>query len=134
MEKRELTKIFATLDTGERIAFFCVAKHEDTYVKRLKSNVERTIEAEQEITFKRAAVAFAAMLLAPDVSEEIRDERRAICATCPMLRKRPKSEQKFCNKCHCNIGGSDDLTSKAENLPHWGCKHPQRGNGKGWKR
>lgn len=83
------------------------------------------------------------------VSDEVRQEREATCATCEYARQDDRGL--WCSQCGC--GTSDDsrrifnLAAYNEgpsheyevqgtriSLPQWGCKHPQRGAGKGWRR
>lgn len=76
------------------------------------------------------------------VSDAVRREREAICATCDYVRRDDRGL--WCSVCGC--GTSDDsrrifnLASYNEgpltsiSLPQWGCKHPQRAAGKGWRR
>lgn len=88
----------------------------------------------------------AAFATAGRVSDAIRIEREATCASCD---KSAEDERGiWCTVCGC--GTSDEsrrvfnLAAYEENikgregyrqsLPQWGCRHPQRSKGKGWRR
>jgi hypothetical protein len=61
------------------------------------------------------------------VSPELAASRAAICRLCPHLGS--KRGQPACSLCGCRI---DMLVQYVENLPEWGCKHPDRAAGLGW--
>lgn len=87
---------------------------------------------------KQAASFAQAMLTGTLVSEEVLQERLAICAGCDLFREDRKSGERFCGVCGCGIKNElrrgKNLAAFEENLPKWGCKHPKRVEGKGWKR
>ncbi len=76
----------------------------------------------------------AAMLLSPRVTDKVRAQRHAQCDKCDRLRV--ADGVKFCGMCGCKVSkrgfNITDLCAYQENLPKWGCKHPERGKGKGW--
>lgn len=79
--------------------------------------------------------------LAKRVDDETRAERVAICATCDHLRS--DGDQQFCGVCKCNISAAsgrvfnlaavEEKRGKAGQIVR-GCKHPERAQGKGWRR
>lgn len=89
-------------------------------------------------TIKQAASFAQAMLTGTLVSEDVLKERLAICAGCDLFREDRKTGVRFCGVCGCGIKAElkrgANLAAFAENLPKWGCKHPARAEGKGWKR
>ncbi|MCX6908424.1 MAG: hypothetical protein NTY01_10320 [Verrucomicrobia bacterium] len=62
-------------------------------------------------------------------------KRLEICRRCEKRRVTPVGVE-WCGLCGCKVGDKsrqlDNLAAYEENLPRWGCKHPQRGKGKGW--
>jgi hypothetical protein len=66
---------------------------------------------------------------------EVVAERVVICRQCGMRRITPAGIE-WCGICGCKVGRQDrqidNLAAYEENLPKWGCKHPLRGQGKGW--
>jgi hypothetical protein len=95
-------------------------------------------EAPQE---KRGLVSKAtslaqAVITGKYVSKEVREERQAICHTCRY--RSLKDGVACCSVCGCKVSSDArtlvNLTAYEENLPKWGCKHPNRKNGEGWKR
>jgi hypothetical protein len=66
------------------------------------------------------------------VSLEIFEERKAICMQCPHRR------DDACGICGCKVIHTrmfiKNLAQVDEQLPRWGCKHPERSSGKGWLR
>lgn len=84
-----------------------------------------------------SAMTFAeAAILGKYVSDEVREEREAICATCPY--SKVDARGRYCNICGCGVSSEErqirNLAAYEENPPNWGCKHPQRSEGHGWKR
>lgn len=79
-----------------------------------------------------------AQLNAKRVSLDIVEERIQTCQRCP-YQSITKDGIKFCNiGCGCSLKPKRKRLIKAvteveENLPNWGCKHPDRSVG-GWKR
>ena len=71
------------------------------------------------------------------VSEEIAQERLAICEEC-YYKKLNKDNNVYCGLCGCRVlyptWKAINLAAYEENLPKWGCKHPHRGFHGGWKR
>lgn len=78
-----------------------------------------------------------AMLTGVYVSDEIRTERAAKCKTCKWYRRFGPLGPR-CGLCGCGVGTSTpalvNLTAYEERLPLWGCKHPERAKGQGWRR
>lgn len=66
---------------------------------------------------------------------EIVAQRMATCRQCDKLRVSPAGVE-WCGVCGCRVSRKDreitNLAAYEENLPKWGCKHPLRGQGKGW--
>ena len=77
-----------------------------------------------------------AVLLGKKVTQEIADERYAICQKCEH-RGVDKHKHEFCRICGCQLSKSKNrirnIVAYIENLPKWGCKHPSRERGNGWK-
>lgn len=69
------------------------------------------------------------------VSPEVVAMRLEICRRCEKRRVTPAGVE-WCGMCGCKVGNKsrqiDNLAAYEENLPRWGCKHPQRGKGRGW--
>lgn len=90
----------------------------------------------REITFMKALSAAQAILTARKVSDEICQERSKICGVC-QFKHVDKHGIPYCGQCGCQVSSNDtailNLCRYEENLPKWGCKHPQREIG-GWKR
>lgn len=80
---------------------------------------------------RKAINAATAILTAPHVSRETFEARQAACKTCE------HNANDHCNVCGCKVQKEYkaiwNLPKHKENLPHWGCKHPERSSGKGWK-
>ena len=93
-------------------------------------------------TVKKAKVFLKAIMTAGKVSSEIASERTAICATCEFRRTDKKGD--WCKACGCrysadvreikNLSAYNEGPLDENGLPEWGCKHPSRKLGKGWKR
>jgi len=93
----------------------------------------RRVEAILRSPLQSAAGAIGAVLTGRKVADEVRVEREGTCAGCEHVRKDARGM--FCNLCGCGIGGRIlNLAAYEEELPGRGCKHPERGQGKGWKR
>jgi hypothetical protein len=63
-------------------------------------------------------------------------ERIETCRLCEYRRVDPAG-QSWCGACGCRLSEQRHIRNLAafeENLPAWGCKHPARGSGKGWRR
>ena len=77
-----------------------------------------------------------AMFTAKRVAPEIIEQRIAICRQCDKRRVTPQGVE-WCRNCGCRVSSKSkeimNLAAYEENLPKWGCKHPQRKQGKGWK-
>lgn len=83
----------------------------------------------QVATFVQA-VAFGKRVLDDTIQERLRT-----CSTCDYMR-RTESGDTWCGACGCKISTNnvvDNLAAYEENLPKWGCKHPKRAEGLGWK-
>ncbi len=61
------------------------------------------------------------------VAPKIANLRAAICVSCANLGR--KRGHHVCSICGCR---TQVLSRYVENLPEWGCKHPEREVGKGW--
>jgi len=76
-----------------------------------------------------------AMFTAKRVAPEIIEQRIAICRECDKRRVTPAGVE-WCRNCGCKVSRKSkeimNLAAYEENLPKWGCKHPQRKQGKGW--
>jgi len=85
----------------------------------------------QMLTFVQASI------FGKYVSEEIRQERETRCETCPYKRV-DDAGIPWCAICGCGTSNVErqirNLAAYEENLPYWGCKHPQRHEGAGWRR
>ena len=81
-----------------------------------------------------AASLARAILTGEKVDEATQKARSQICAACDKVREDDKGP--WCGICGCKVAQGDsrltNLTAYKENLPHWGCKHPERDQGKGW--
>ena len=95
------------------------------------------------LTPGRVASFARAVLTGKYVGQEIVDERIGICSSCEYRRTEPGQTDNhdagtFCGLCGCTLAReSKKITSLAayeENLPTWGCKHPGRVEGRGWRR
>lgn len=80
--------------------------------------------------FMRAAVE------GEHVERRIASERAASCRTCEHMKLRHGVPT--CSLMDAKVSASGfaatDLTTYAERLPDWGCKHPRRAEGRGWRR
>jgi hypothetical protein len=94
-------------------------------------------------TVKKAIKFMEAMLTAGRVSDEIRLERTSICLACPHRRQNKKGAD-WCGVCGCrfsadhrelqNLAAYNEGKFDKNGLPEWGCRHPDRKTGSGWKR
>ena len=88
-------------------------------------------------TLRQAATFGKAMVSGKYVSKEILEERAAICGKCKFLRVTPEGV-KWCGICGCKTSSEErkinNLAAYEENLPHWGCKYPNRPKEGGWER
>jgi hypothetical protein len=91
---------------------------------------DRNLSVQQGISYMRA------VLFGNKVSDEVKVERDATCSMCPFMRVSTDAKTQYCGICGCNTQPKDgvSMTAYEENLPHWGCKHPKRKEGQGWKR
>lgn len=111
---------------------------------RIAEHIERNhcpLNPKQEdrppVTAARAATFIAAAITGTYISDQIRAEREAICQSCDKLRV-DKAGLSWCGVCGCGVSQAQrqirNLCAYEERLPNWGCKHPERAAGKGWKR
>lgn len=74
-----------------------------------------------------------ALFTGQKVSEEVTRKRIEICSSCPLVRENSDG-QKWCGQCGCSVSSENkklrNLAAYEENLPEWGCKHPE---GSKWK-
>lgn len=88
-------------------------------------------------TATQVTTFFRALFTGRRVSDEIRREREGTCAKCEWVRQTPGGAY-WCGRCGCGVSPEYraivNLAAYAERLPGWGCKHPERSQGKGWRR
>lgn len=111
-----------------------------------KSWIDDTVKPTQSIrkiqvqnrsfpTIRQAATALKAIAIGKKVSLDVMQQRDDICKTCDKQRV-DHNGVRWCSVCGCSTSADDrailNLTAYEENLPYWGCKHPQRKEGKGW--
>ncbi len=100
-------------------------------------NPTAVVEERPTPTVKRGTTLAAAILTGKYVSTEIVEERMATCRTCDFKRVNNRGVE-WCGVCGCKVSATHreltNLVAYEENLPKWGCKHPKRAEGKGWKR
>jgi hypothetical protein len=81
------------------------------------------------------ANAARAKLTGRKVSLDVIEQRTAICRACDRARI-DDAGKLWCSVCGCGVSGENrevmNLAAYEENLPRWGCKHPERAAGKGW--
>lgn len=86
-------------------------------------------------SFSQVKTAIKAITTGTKVSLEVMQERDEICKQCDKQRI-DNNGVRWCSICGCATSGENkkilNLTAYEENLPHWGCKHPKRNEGKGW--
>jgi hypothetical protein len=109
--------------------------------ERTLALVELTLHSERVATRPATTVGNAASFaLAMITGKFVEDQtvieaRRRTCETCE-YRRIDKTGQGFCSLCGCSVNAESkritNLAAYEENLPAWGCKHPQRSEGKGW--
>ena len=84
--------------------------------------------------FKKAASLAQAIVENQRVLLEVSTMREKICLSCP--HKKSDGKHNYCGVCGCRVSSTSNrimnLTTYVENLPKWGCKHPQRSKGQGW--
>jgi hypothetical protein len=82
--------------------------------------------------------ASVAMLTGKKVSEEVVQERMAICSVCEHVRSLPSMGGLYCGLCSCNLSADMkaiiNMAALEEELPAFGCKHEKRAEGRGWRR
>lgn len=135
MSRRQMVDcIYATATSchiGQPTCENCNAAVKGKYVEI--NTMVRDEETILERYAKNATTLAKAMATGKYVSDEERDARVAVCRTCEYYNG---SNCKICG-CHTGIkiriAKILDLAAYEENLPSWGCKHPQRKDGKGWK-
>lgn len=96
---------------------------------------------ERDLALSAMLKAGLSILTGQRVSEDIIKERISVCSEpCEYLRRTP-SGQYYCGICGCNlsIDGRINLAAMVEKRDASGkvtegCKHPERSQGKGWKR
>jgi hypothetical protein len=97
--------------------------------------LKQRYQRRRRTTLKQAASFSRALLAGRFVSAETVAERLAICETCDQLRRDERG--RWCAACGCGLSDAarqiTNLAAYEENLPHWGCKHPRRSQGAGWK-
>lgn len=80
---------------------------------------------------RQVASFLTALATCPRVSRRVELLRLAICARCEYLRRASDSRLDWCGLCGCKVSLEGwrlaSLAAYEENLPHWGCKHPRRG-------
>jgi hypothetical protein len=85
---------------------------------------------------RQALTLAMALSTAKRVSSETVQARMKTCQACE-FRRLDKQGQAWCGVCGCSVSSDDrkivNLAAYVENLPHWGCKHPKRKEGAGWK-
>lgn len=68
------------------------------------------------------------------VPADVATARDAICRGCD--HQRENEQGRWCAACGCGTSAAarkiTNLAAYEENLPHWGCKHPERAEGRGW--
>ena len=92
---------------------------------------------DRDITLSEAFKAGIAAFTAKRVGKEVLEERVGICGTCEFARSTVDG-QMFCGICSCNLSADPkaiiNMAALEENLPAYGCAHPDRADGKGWRR
>lgn len=90
-------------------------------------------------TAEQVATFALAQATGTRVPEDVMVEREGTCAACPHVRWSRAGGKLWCSRCGCGVGGVGrwflrKLTELVENLPKWGCHHPERKKGAGWRR
>lgn len=97
------------------------------------SEVETAARPKPKISQVRSLTK--ALLSAKEVPLTVMQDRLETCLTCDKVKADKKT--KFCGLCGCSVSSDENkivnLARYEENLPEWGCKHPERRNGYGWK-
>lgn len=97
-------------------------------------NLDVPKQKRPKATLSKAATLARAIATGKKVDEATKKVRAKICAACDKVREDEKGS--WCGVCGCKVAADDkrldNLTAYEENLPHWGCKHPEREQGKGW--
>ena len=92
---------------------------------------ERT-NGKRKSLVRRTGSFLKALATGKKVSPEVLAERKVTCAECPLM------QGGRCSICGCGVGAEFgqvmNLAAYEENLPEWGCKHPDRAKGLGWRR
>jgi len=100
------------------------------------SDVEVAEGKRNRPTAKQVITLATALATAKTVSLEVMQERLDTCFECSHVKSDGKT--KFCGLCGCSVSSDDNkivnLAKYEENLPQWGCKHPKRHRGYGWKK
>lgn len=89
------------------------------------------------ITLDQVRSFLTAVFVGDRVDEATFFSRLAICRECPYRRLEHRGTE-VCDICGCPVDEDTsrirNLAAYEENLPHWGCKHPDRQAGAGWPR
>jgi len=87
-------------------------------------------------SLSQAATLAHALIRGRQVSLLVQQERIETCFRCN-FRRLDENGVPWCGQCGCGIASErsriGNLASYYENLPSWGCKHPLRSQGLGWK-
>lgn len=93
------------------------------------------IENRPAPTVEQVATFAQAVIRGKYVDDDTRLAREAVCANCDK-QKMDTNGVPWCAVCGCGTSNAErqirNLAAYEENLPKWGCKHPERKNGKGW--
>jgi len=85
-------------------------------------------------TLRAAQSLAAALLTGRRVPLAVMQARLVCCETCDLLRRDERGQ--WCGACGCGLSSDArairNLAAYEENLPRWGCKHPNRAQGAGW--
>jgi len=106
-------------------------------IEPVQSEKANTIIQRRPLPTPAQVKTFAqAMFTAKRVAPGIVEQRIAICRQCDKRRVTPQGVE-WCRNCGCKVSSKSkeimNLAAYEENLPKWGCKHPQRKNGEGWE-
>ena len=111
------------------------AKYEQAPPAPLESyrKIKPRVNGHPPKTLARKAQSFLkAIATGRKVSAEIFAERKETCLACPLMLGGK------CSVCGCRVGAEFgkilNLAAYEENLPEWGCRHPRRAEGAGWRR
>ena len=147
-------KVYFTFDDGRRGALTVDETRKDGLIGALVHNATTMLSevpvAERQIGFMKAVGALAASA-GERVSDEITKERvETACENahwnpghpCEWALKTPAG-QLHCGRCGCNLSATEKLLPNLARMAEKrdkdgkitvGCKHPERNQGKGWKR